>query len=101
MPEDPTTDAEPESQEENEQFVAESSRRTDALKRLAEGPAAASTVARSQSVSIASTQSAKSASEQMRERGLVELLVTDEEKAYGLTAKGERVLFSLERQGKV
>lgn len=100
MPEDPTT-VEAESQNENEQFVAESSTRSDALKRLAEGPATASTVARSRSVGIASTQRAKSANEQLREKGLVELLVTDEEKAYGLTAKGEQVLFALEEEGEI
>ena len=95
------TEIEPESQDEDEQFVAESSTRSDALKRLANGPATASTVARSQSVSIASTQSAESANEQLRERGLVELLVTDEEEAYGLTAEGEQVLFALEEDGEI
>lgn len=80
------------------EFVVESSNRVAVLERLVEGPADVSTIATDQPVG---TASAESASEELRDEGLVELLVTDDERAYGLTAKGERVLFALERRGEI
>jgi predicted transcriptional regulator len=110
MPENPTADAAVESDEQDKQFVTSSSKRTAVLGRLVDGPAEPSEVATKQSVSVASVESttnslsvanAKTATEELRDRGLVELLVTDETRAYGLTAKGERVLFALERSGDI
>lgn len=104
------TDAEAESDTEAEAFVAGSRRRTAVLGRLVDGPAAASEVATNRSVSVAGTKTvtdslsvanAETTTEELRDRGLVELLETDEKRAYSLTAKGERVVFSLERKGEL
>lgn len=98
MPDDPTIAAEAEEEAEGGEFVTQSSSRSAVLERLVEGPADASKLADEQSVGVAS---AESATESLRERGLVELLATDDERAYGLTAKGERVLFSLQQEGEI
>jgi len=68
------------------------------LERLVEGPAAPEEIAAERSVSAAG---ARDAAAQLRDRGLAELLVTDDERVYGLTAKGERTLFFLETEGTV
>ena len=98
MPEDPTVTAEAESEEQKGEFVAQSSNRAAVLERLVKGPADASTIASDQPVGVSSAQSA---TEQLRERDLVELLVTEDERAYGLTAEGENVLFLLKEQGEI
>lgn len=94
MQEDPTVEAESKAEAEDRKFVAQSSKRTAVLERLSEGPASAETIAKEKPISAAS---ARSVSEELHDRGLVELLVTDEIHAYGLTPEGERVLFSLKR----
>lgn len=98
MPEDPTVTIETEAEEENEEFVTQSSRRVAVLERLVEGPADAATIASAQPVGVASAQSA---TEELRQKGLVELLATEDERAYGLTIEGEKALFSLEQEGKI
>lgn len=98
MPDDPAAEAEAEEDAQGETFVTQSSRRIAVLERLVEGPADASKIADDRSVGAASAQTA---SEELREQGLVELLVTDEERAYGLTAEGERVLFSLQQDEEI
>ncbi len=98
MPEDPTVTIETEAETENEEFVTQSSKRVAVLERLVEGPADASTIAGDQPVGVASAQSA---TEELREKGLVELLVTEDERAYGLTVEGELTVFSLKQEGKI
>ena len=107
---DATIDEESASDKEHEDFVAESSTRTAVLTRLIDGPASPVEVAENRSVSIAGTKtntasvsatSAESGAEKLRDRGLVELLETDETSAYGLTALGERVAFSLKQENKL
>ncbi|EMA50741.1 MULTISPECIES: hypothetical protein [Halococcus] len=98
MPETPTIEAEATTEENASEFVTGSAARVAVLERLVEGPAAPDEIAAERSVSAAS---AKDAAAELRERELVELLVTDDERVYGLTAKGERTLFFLETEGKV
>lgn len=94
MQEDPTIEAESKATAENRNYVAQSSKRTAVMEQLTEGPASAEEIASEQSMSVASAQSV---SEELHDRGLVELLITDEVHAYGLTAEGAKVLFSLKR----
>lgn len=98
MPEDPTTEAEAEEETQGGEFVTQSSNRVAVLERLVEGPADPSEVANERAVGVASAQSA---TEDLRGQRLVEVLETDDERVYGLTAKGERVLFSLKEKGMI
>ena len=98
MPETPAIDAEDTAAENAGAFVTESAARVAVLKRLVERPAAPREIAAERSIDAAS---AKRASEALRDRDLTELLVTDDERVYGLTAKGERTLFFLEAEGEV
>jgi hypothetical protein len=98
MPDDPALTDESAADTEAERFVTESATRVAVLKRLVEGPASASAIAADQTVT---TAGAKSAAEALHDRGLVELLATDDLHAYGLLPKGERVLFALERKGMI
>jgi predicted transcriptional regulator len=98
MPENTAVGTEVESDEQDIGFVAGSSNRTTVLTHLIDGPAGASAIARTEGLS-AST--AKTAAENLREQGLVELLATDETRAYVLTTEGEKVLFVLEQTGEI
>jgi predicted transcriptional regulator len=98
MPENTAVGTEVESDEQDIEFVAESSNRTAVLTRLIEGPAEPSAIARTEGLSATA---AKTAAENLREQGLVELLVTDETRAYVLTTEGEKVLFVLEQTSEI
>lgn len=107
---DPTISEESVTEEEFATFVVESSTRTAVLTRLVDGPAPASEIAENRSASVAGTEtntasvsasSAENAAEELYDRGLVELLETDEMTAYCLTARGERVAFTLKEQGEI
>ncbi|PSQ65467.1 MAG: MarR family transcriptional regulator [Halobacteriales archaeon SW_9_67_24] len=98
MPETPAIDAEDTAVENAGAFVMESAAHVAVLERLVEGPAAPSEIAAERSVGA---DSAGNAAEALRDRELTELLVADDERVYGLTAKGERALFYLETEGKV
>ena len=98
MPETPAIDTEDTAAENAGAFVVESAARVAVLKRLVEGPAAPSEIATGRSVGA---DSARNAAEELRDHELAELLVADDERVYGLTAKGERTLFYLETEEKV
>ena len=103
------SDAESEATKQHTEYVTNSSKRESVLRRLVDGPAPADEVAAKQSVpsgtsrqtepslSVAHT---KSAVEQLRDRGLVELLETDRVRAYSLTASGERVMYAIEQENE-
>ena len=106
MPETDTTGAEVESDAEEGAFVTRSSKRAAVLARLVDGPADAATLAARDAPDIegvsgvsrsVSASGAGTATEELRSRELVELLVDGETPIYSITAKGERVLFALER----
>ena len=78
-------------------FVMESAARVAVLERLVEGPAAPSEIAAERSVDA---DSAGNAAEALRDRELTELLVADDERVYGLTAKGEQALVLLRNGGQ-
>ena len=107
---DPTEDTESPTEEELAEFVKQSSTRTAVLTQLVSGPATPGEIAEDRSVTIdgntastssTSSTSAESAAEQLQEKGLVELLETDELRVFSLTALGESVLFSLNQQDEV
>ncbi|HET7324211.1 MAG TPA: hypothetical protein VFJ06_07760 [Halococcus sp.] len=110
MPENQTTDAETEAEERNTEYVAQSRKRTAVLGRLVEGPAEPAEIATGRSMGVTSAQSvtgslsvsnAQNTAEELRERGFVELLVTEDKRVYTLTAKGEETLFLLERSNEI
>lgn len=81
-------------------FVIRSQYRVDVLSRLAEGPATPSRIATDEDIAIAHVSRALSG---LREddRGMVELLVSEEQKkgrVYGITEKGEAVWQRLEAE---
>lgn len=87
-------------------FVGKSSTRTAVLERLVTGPASAADIATRDPPNIEGmhgvtvnlgVSKTRSTIESLSDRGLVELLVDGETRVYSLTAKGERVLFALER----
>jgi DNA-binding transcriptional ArsR family regulator len=105
MPATETTDGEAEADAETTAFVTESSRRTAVLERLVTGPASAADIATRDAPRVEgvrgvsgnlSVNRTESTTEELRERGLVELLVDGDTRVYSLTAKGERILFALE-----
>jgi DNA-binding MarR family transcriptional regulator len=81
-------------------FVIRSQYRVDVLSRLAEGPATPSRIAADEDIAIAHVSRALSG---LREddRGMVELLVSEDQKkgrVYGITEKGESVWQRLEAE---
>jgi predicted transcriptional regulator len=94
MPDDPTVGDESVAEPEAVQFATGSAQRVAVLKRLVKGPASASAIASDRSVA---TADARRAAEALHDRELVELLVTDDVHAYGLTAQGERVVFVIQQ----
>ncbi len=100
-----TADGESDADAELTAFVTESSRRTAVLERLVTGPANPSEIAVRDAPSVEgvrgvsgnlSVSRTESTTDELREQGLVELLVDGETRVYSLTAKGERILFALE-----
>jgi hypothetical protein len=100
-----TTDGESDADAETAAFVTESSERTAVLERLVTGPANASTIAVRDAPRVEgvrgvsgnlSVNRTESTTEELRDRGLVEVLVDGDTRVYSLTAKGERILFVLE-----
>jgi DNA-binding transcriptional ArsR family regulator len=100
-----TTAGESDADAETAAFVTESSRRTAVLERLVTGPASAADIATRDAPSVEgvrgvtgtlSASKTESTTETLRDRGLVELLVDGDTRVYSLTAKGERILFTLE-----
>ena len=89
MSETPAIDTEDTAAENAGAFVVESAARVAVLERLVEGPAAPSEIAAERSVDA---DSAGNAAEALRDRELTELLVADDERVYGLTAKDEQAL---------
>lgn len=101
-----TTDAESDADAELAAFAGQSSTRTAVLERLVTGPANASDIATRDPPNVEdmrgitgklSVSKTRSSIETLRDRGLVELLVDGETPIYSLTAKGERILFEIER----
>ncbi|WP_049997545.1 helix-turn-helix domain-containing protein [Halococcus sediminicola] len=98
------TDGESEADAETAAFIKDSSKRTAVLERLVAGPASAADVADRDAPSIEGVRGVsgtlgvsdtQSTAEELRDRGLVELLVDGDTRVYSLTAKGERILFTL------
>jgi DNA-binding transcriptional ArsR family regulator len=80
-------------------FVVSSTYREDALMRLAASPATPSQIAADSGMDISHTSRALG---ELRERGLVELLVAEERKKgriYGLTDRGSDIVALIEEQG--
>jgi|GEM_PF-6021690 len=103
------SDVESETTERHKEYVAKSSTRESVLRRLVDGPAPVSEIADKQSVPHGTSRKtessllvsrAESAAEQLHEKELVELLETDEVRAYGLTVSGEQVMFALEQDSE-
>lgn len=101
-----TTDEESDADAELTAFAGGSSTRTAVLERLVTGPANASDIATRDPPNVEdmrgitgnlSVSKTRSAIDTLRDRGLVELLVDGETPIYSLTAKGERILFEIER----
>lgn len=101
-----TTDVESDADAELTAFAGGSSTRTAVLERLVTGPANASDIATRDPPNVEdmrgitgnlSVSKTRSAIDTLRDRGLVELLVDGETPIYSLTAKGERILFEIER----
>jgi DNA-binding transcriptional ArsR family regulator len=83
----------------NASFVISSTYREDALIRLAASPATPSQIAADSGMDISHTSRALG---ELRERGLVELLVPDERKKgriYGITDRGSDIATLVEEQG--
>ncbi|WP_256686380.1 winged helix-turn-helix domain-containing protein [Halococcus qingdaonensis] len=100
------TDEESDADAELTAFAGGSSTRTAVLERLVTGPANASDIATRDPPNVEdmhgvtgnlSVSKTRSAIDTLRDRGLVELLVDNETPIYSLTAKGERILFEIER----
>lgn len=82
-------------------FVIRSQYRVAVLERLMSGPATPSKIADEADISISHVSRALS---KLREKSLVELLVSEEQKkgrVYGITEKGERVWQRIETEGMV
>ena len=82
-------------------FVIRSQYRVAVLERLMSGPATPSTIAAQADISISHVSRALS---KLREKGLVELLVSEDQKkgrVYGITEKGEQVWQRIETEGMV
>jgi DNA-binding transcriptional ArsR family regulator len=101
-----TADGESDADAELSAFVGKSSTRTAVLERLVTGPANAADIAARGPPNVdgmrgitgtLSVSKTRSAIAKLRDRGLVELLVDGETRVYSLAAKGERILFALER----
>jgi hypothetical protein len=84
MPGDPALTDASAAETKARQFVTQSATRKAVLTPLVKEPASASAIATEQAIA---TAGAKSVVETLRDRGLVELLVTDEVHAFGLTPK--------------
>ena len=82
-------------------FVIRSQYRVAVLERLMSGPATPSTIASEADISISHVSRALS---KLREKELVELLVSEDQKkgrVYGITEKGEQVWQRIETEGMV
>jgi DNA-binding MarR family transcriptional regulator len=82
-------------------FVIRSQYRVAVLERLVEGPATPSRIATDTDIAIAHVSRALSG---LREREMVELLVSENQKkgrVYGITDRGEKVWHRLQREGMV
>lgn len=84
-------------------FVIRSQYRVAVLERLVEGPATPSRIASDKDIAIAHVSRALGGLRE-REREMVELLVSEDQKkgrVYGVTDKGERVWNRLQSEGMV
>ena len=98
------TDGESAADAETAAFVKESAKRTAVLERLVAGPASVAAIADRDTPSIDGVRGVsgkldasdtESTAEELRDWGLVERLVDGDTRVYSLTAKGERILFTL------
>lgn len=80
-------------------FVISSKYRVMVLDRLSDGPATPSRISEDEATEIAAISHALSS---LRDRGLVELLVSEDRRkgrVYGITEEGEEVWLEITRQG--
>ena len=80
-------------------FIISSQYRVEVLERLASGPATPSQIAADEDITVAAVSHALSG---LRERGLVELLVSEERRkgrVYGITESGEEIWYEITHQG--